>query len=108
MASDLELGVGELLTNLKVKKKYKEAGAKFPPFFLILKYLSKIEVKMLNKITLIILFTTSTLLMSSCRQEEQNRILNYEKGVYLGKKDEPLTEKQITKLRMHTSRQSSY
>jgi len=63
---------------------------------------------MLNKITLIILFTTSTLLMSSCRQEEQNRILNYEKGVYLGKKDEPLTEKQITKLRMHTSRQSSY
>ena len=42
---------------------------------------------MLNKITLIILFTTSTLLMSSCRQEEQNRILNYEKGVYLGKKD---------------------
>ena len=63
---------------------------------------------MLNKITLIILFTTSTLLMSSCRQEEQNRILNYEKGVYLGKKDEALTEKQITKLRMHTSRQSSY
>ena len=63
---------------------------------------------MLNKITLIILFTTSTLLMSSCRQEEQNRILNYEKGVYLGKKDETITGKQITKLRMHTSRQSSY
>ena len=63
---------------------------------------------MFNKIILLILFTISTVLMSSCRQEEQNRVLNYEKGVYLGKKDVPLTEKQITKLRMHTSRQSSY
>ena len=45
--------------------------------------------------------------MSSCRQEEQNRVLNYEKGVYLGKEDTPLSEKIVTKLRMHTSRQRS-
>ena len=45
--------------------------------------------------------------MSSCRQEEQNRVLNYEKGVYLGKEDTALSEKIVTKLRMHTSRQRS-
>ncbi len=62
---------------------------------------------MISKITLIILFTISTILMSSCRQEEQNRVLNYEKGVYLGKEDTALSEKIVTKLRMHTSRQRS-
>jgi hypothetical protein len=62
---------------------------------------------MISKITFIILFTISTILMSSCRQEEQNRVLNYEKGVYLGKKDTALSEKIVTKLRMHTSRQRS-
>ena len=62
---------------------------------------------MFNKIILLILFTISTILMSSCRQEEQNRVLNYEKGVYLGKKDTALSKKLVTKLRMHTSRQRS-
>ena len=62
---------------------------------------------MFNKIILLILFTISTVLMSSCRQEEQNRVLNYEKGVYLGKKDKVLSEKLVTKIRMHTSRQRS-
>ena len=62
---------------------------------------------MFNKIILLILFTISTILISSCRQEEQNRVLNYEKGVYLGKKDTALSEKLVTKLRMHTSRQRS-
>ncbi len=64
--------------------------------------------KIVNKITILMLFLTSILLISSCREEEQNRVLNYEKGVYLGKKDIGLTEKQVTKLKMHTSRQSSY
>ena len=36
------------------------------------------------------------------------RVLNYEKGVYLGKKDSKLSEKQITTLKLHTSRQRSY
>ena len=63
--------------------------------------------KMINKITLLILFAISTIFISSCRQEEQNRVLNYEKGVYLGKKDTALSEKLVTKLRMHTSRQRS-
>lgn len=54
------------------------------------------------------LFILSTFLISSCREDEQNRVLNYNKGVYLGEKDTPLTEQQITKLRIHTSRQKSY
>ena len=53
------------------------------------------------------LFILSTFLVSSCREEEQNRVLNYNKGVYLGQQDTGLTEQQITKLRIHTSRQRS-
>ena len=53
------------------------------------------------------LFILSTFLVSSCREEEQNRVLNYKKGVYLGQKDTALTKQQITKLRIHTSRQRS-
>ena len=52
---------------------------------------------MFNKIILLILFTIGTVLMSSCRQEEQNRVLNYEKGVYLGKKDTSLSDKLVTR-----------
>ena len=40
------------------------------------------------------LFTVLTLFgllfVFSCKKEEQNRILNYKKGVYLGKEDEKL------------------
>lgn len=60
-----------------------------------------------HKNLLIVLFILSTFLISSCREDEQNRVLNYNKGVYLGEKDTPLTEQQITKLRIHTSRQRS-
>ena len=30
--------------------------------------------------------------LAACREEEQGRILNYEKGVYLGKADAPVSE----------------
>ena len=60
----------------------------------------------INKAFLIISIFLSSLLLSSC-QEEQGRILNYKKGVYLGKKDDILTTKQVNKLKMHTSRQRS-
>jgi hypothetical protein len=48
-----------------------------------------------------------SLFLSSCRDDEQDRVLNYKKGTYLGKKDTALTDQQIAKLRMHTSRQRS-
>ena len=59
-----------------------------------------------NKTFLIISIFLSSFLLSSC-QEEQGRILNYKKGVYLGKKDDILTTEQVNKLKMHTSRQRS-
>ena len=59
-----------------------------------------------NKTFLIISIFLSSFLLSSC-QEEQGRILNYKKGVYLGKKDDILTTEQVSKLKMHTSRQRS-
>ncbi|GIS09781.1 MAG: hypothetical protein CM15mP114_05630 [Alphaproteobacteria bacterium] len=60
----------------------------------------------INKAFLIISIFLSSFLLSSC-QEEQGRILNYKKGVYLGKKDDILTKEQVNKLKMHTSRQRS-
>jgi len=60
----------------------------------------------INKTFLIISIFLFSFLLSSC-QEEQGRILNYKKGVYLGKKDDILTTEQVNKLKMHTSRQRS-
>ena len=60
----------------------------------------------INKAFLIISIFLSSFLLSSC-QEEQGRLLNYKKGVYLGKKDDILTTEQVNKLKMHTSRQRS-
>lgn len=39
------------------------------------------------------------LAISGCRKEEQNRKLEFEKGTYLGKQDQSLTDEQITELR---------
>jgi len=62
----------------------------------------------INKVYLIISILISSLLLSSCKESEQGRILNYKKGVYLGKKDNILTKDQVYNLKMHTSRQRSY
>ena len=58
----------------------------------------------INKTIMVISIFLTSLLLSSC-QEEQGRILNYKKGVYLGKKDDSLTNEQVNNLKMHTSRQ---
>ena len=62
----------------------------------------------INKVFLIISILISSLLLSSCKESEQGRILNYKKGVYLGKKDNTLSKNQVYNLKMHTSRQRSY
>jgi hypothetical protein len=62
----------------------------------------------INKFFLIISILISSLLLSSCKETEQGRILKYKKGVYLGKKDNTLTKDQVYNLKMHTSRQRSY
>ena len=61
-----------------------------------------------NKIYLIISIFSGCLLLSSCQENEQGRILNYEKGVYLGKKDDSLTKEQEYNLKMHASRQRNF
>ena len=41
-----------------------------------------------------------------CNQDEQGRILSYEKGTYLGQPDQKLGENQLRDLEMRTSLQS--
>jgi hypothetical protein len=44
--------------------------------------------------------------VSGCRKEEQNRPLAYEKGTYLGKPDQKLTEEQRQELRARARNQA--
>jgi hypothetical protein len=46
--------------------------------------------------------------MSGCAEEEQDRILKYEKGVYLGKKDQNLTPEQLQRLNLRSNGQRVY
>ena len=47
------------------------------------------------KIFTLVTFVTA---LSSCAEEEQDRLLSYEKGTYLGKADQALTEEQVRNL----------
>jgi hypothetical protein len=40
-----------------------------------------------------------------CREDEQNRLLIYDKGTYQGQQDEGLTEKQVDALRQRSAGQ---
>ena len=51
------------------------------------------------RIVVATVFVVSSLALTGCRQEDQGKILSYEKGTYLGKKDEPLTDAQEEALR---------
>ena len=44
----------------------------------------------------------------ACAEEEQNRVLSYEKGTYLGKKDQKLTEAQLRQLGLRSNGQRTY
>lgn len=43
----------------------------------------------------------------ACAEEEQNRVLSYEKGTYLGQKDQKLTEAQLRQLVLRSKGQSA-
>jgi hypothetical protein len=45
------------------------------------------------------------LLLQSCREEEQNRPLLYDKGSYLGEPGPPLEEQQVEQLRYRARNQ---
>ena len=45
------------------------------------------------------------LALTGCRSEEQNRIIRFEKGTYLGKPDQKLNDEQINELRFRARNQ---
>ncbi len=56
--------------------------------------------------TLVMTFLIAgTLTLGACREEEQDRFIMYEPGVYKGKKDTPISEAQATELRNRTAQQ---
>ena len=46
--------------------------------------------------------------LTGCAEEEQNRVLSYEKGTYLGKVDQKLSEDQLRKLVVRSNGQRAY
>ena len=48
----------------------------------------------------------ATLSVGACREEEQDRILFQQKGVYQGQADTPLTEDQLRELRFRANQQN--
>ena len=46
--------------------------------------------------------------ISSCAKEEQNRLLSYEKGTYLGKADQSLSPEQVRNLMARADIQRVY
>ncbi len=46
--------------------------------------------------------------LSSCAEEEQDRLLSYEKGTYLGKADQSLTPEQVRNLMTRAEIQRVY
>ena len=44
----------------------------------------------------------------ACAEEEQNRLLSYEKGTYLGKADQQLSQDQLRQLMLRSNGQRTY
>lgn len=44
--------------------------------------------------------------LSGCREDEQGRVLLYEKGTYLGEPDDPLEKDKVRALRSRARRQA--
>ena len=64
--------------------------------------MTAIRMKLTLLITTIILILLS---FSSCKKEEQGRLLIYDKGNYLGPKDQKLEKDKVYKLQKQTNRQ---
>lgn len=44
--------------------------------------------------------------LAGCKEEEQNRVLTYQPGIYLGKPDTPLDQDQLRRIRSRTAGQA--
>ena len=56
----------------------------------------------------ILVLATFVAALSSCAEEEQNRLLSYEKGTYLGPADQSLSDEQVRKLMTRADIQRVY
>ena len=56
----------------------------------------------------VLLLATFVAALSSCAEEEQNRLLSYEKGTYLGPADQSLSDEQVRKLMTRADIQRVY
>lgn len=56
--------------------------------------------------TLIAAVVVPAALLAGCKEEEQNRVLTYQPGVYLGKPDTPLDADQLRRIRSRTAGQA--
>ena len=45
------------------------------------------------------------LAVQGCREDEQDRVLRYQPGTYLGQPDQPLDQEQVDALRQRATRQ---
>ena len=65
---------------------------------------------MLNIQNFLKIFALATFVtaFSSCAEEEQNRLLSYEKGTYLGAADQSLSDEQVRKLMARADIQRAY
>jgi len=55
-----------------------------------------------------IALTAAVAALSACAEEEQNRLLSYDKGTYLGKADQSLSSDQVRQLMMRSNIQRVY
>ena len=62
----------------------------------------------MTKTALTLAIVVVSMAISSCREEEQGRLLSYEKGTYLGKSDTSLNSEQLGELTGRSRLQSNY
>lgn len=60
-----------------------------------------------NRVILIFCMLLLGFSTAGCRESEQNRVQEFQKGTYLGNPDQALTEEQVNELRMRARNQRS-
>ena len=61
-----------------------------------------------RKLSILFLLVGLSFGLTACAEEEQNRLLSYEKGTYLGKVDQQLSEDQLRQLVLRSNGQRTY
>lgn len=63
---------------------------------------------MMRRFVIVILSGLMFAGLAGCKEEERNRITLYQKGVYLGSQDTPLSEEQVRNLAVQTRNQAAW